>query len=83
MHTSGVLLTAASLHACRSQDAEVAGSEGTVSAGADQFEFQAETNRLMDIIINSLYKSKEVRTALLLRLCGGCPACLPAAGSRD
>jgi len=28
--------------------------------GADKFEFQAEVNRLMDIVINSLYKNKEI-----------------------
>jgi hypothetical protein len=41
--------------------ADAAGS----SAGAEAFEFQAETNRLMDIIINSLYKSKEVSASML------------------
>ena len=28
--------------------------------GSEKYEFQAEVNRLMDIIINSLYKNKEV-----------------------
>lgn len=29
-------------------------------AGAEQFVFQAEVNRLMDIIINSLYSNKDI-----------------------
>ena len=33
--------------------------EAAIAKG-DKFEFQAEVNRLMDIIINSLYKNKEV-----------------------
>jgi len=51
---------------------DAAATEGVVMAGFDSaaeqalesskesFEFQAEVNRLMDIIINSLYKNKEV-----------------------
>jgi len=51
---------------------DAAATEGIVMAGFDSaaeqalesskesFEFQAEVNRLMDIIINSLYKNKEV-----------------------
>ena len=31
-----------------------------LNLGSEKFEFQAEVNRLMDIIINSLYKNKEV-----------------------
>lgn len=31
-----------------------------VRAGGEQFEFQAEVSRLMDILINSLYKTKEI-----------------------
>ncbi|OQR92013.1 heat shock protein 90, partial [Thraustotheca clavata] len=51
-------------------DAKVDGGVETASMGIDQldghllngdkFEFQAEVSRLMDIIINSLYKSKEI-----------------------
>uniref|UniRef100_K3WJT2 Histidine kinase/HSP90-like ATPase domain-containing protein n=1 Tax=Globisporangium ultimum (strain ATCC 200006 / CBS 805.95 / DAOM BR144) TaxID=431595 RepID=K3WJT2_GLOUD len=32
----------------------------TVQATGEQFEFQAEVSRLMDILINSLYKTKEI-----------------------
>jgi heat shock protein beta len=35
-------------------------NEKAIEASKESFEFQAEVNRLMDIIINSLYKNKEV-----------------------
>jgi len=35
-------------------------NEQALEAGKESFEFQAEVNRLMDIIINSLYKNKDV-----------------------
>jgi len=35
-------------------------NEAAIEASKESFEFQAEVNRLMDIIINSLYKNKEV-----------------------
>ena len=34
--------------------------EAALTGSGEKFEFQAEVNRLMDIIINSLYKNKEV-----------------------
>ena len=34
--------------------------EAVISESQESFEFQAEVNRLMDIIINSLYKKKEI-----------------------
>jgi heat shock protein beta len=35
-------------------------NEAALESSKESFEFQAEVNRLMDIIINSLYKNKEV-----------------------
>ena len=35
-------------------------AEAALETSKESFEFQAEVNRLMDIIINSLYKNKEV-----------------------
>jgi len=45
------------------QDAAVGLSteqEATLASSSESFQFQAEVNRLMDIIINSLYKNKDI-----------------------
>eukprot|EP00607_Mallomonas_marina_P007485 CAMPEP_0182416480 /NCGR_PEP_ID=MMETSP1167-20130531/786_1 /TAXON_ID=2988 /ORGANISM="Mallomonas Sp, Strain CCMP3275" /LENGTH=814 /DNA_ID=CAMNT_0024589275 /DNA_START=59 /DNA_END=2503 /DNA_ORIENTATION=+ len=41
-------------------DGVTAEQETAIEESKEKFEFQAEVNRLMDIIINSLYKSKEI-----------------------
>lgn len=39
---------------------EVTELDLALAAEGEKFEFQAEVSRLMDIIINSLYKTKEI-----------------------
>jgi heat shock protein beta len=73
---TGLLLGAIAVHQClftRADEAEAAATEeekavdgfsaadrAKMTEGGEKHEFQAEVNRLMDIIINSLYTDKNV-----------------------
>ena len=68
MRVLGLLLTVMIAMICKlafevnaqAPEALTADQETALNANKESFEFQAEVNRLMDIIINSLYKNKDV-----------------------